>query len=267
MFAREIAMSFDLLSTIELTASAALVIDVLAFTLAATRRGRIEAAALLAVWFAFVVFLGATRVLNVGPPPALAAAVILPVVALCVAFFYSPSIKAAAMAMPLPALEAVHAARILGISFVLLYAAGRLPAPFAPIAGWGDILVGVAALPVAWAMSRFGARMRRLALVWNALGLLDLVTAIGLGATSAPGPIQIFTGPPDSAIMTTLPWLLIPAFLVPSYMFFHIVIFYRLTRRSASTIANPTSGADARGGAQAVGAFSRLYRVFAHMSA
>jgi hypothetical protein len=259
-------MSFDLLSTIELTASAALVIAVLAFTLAATRRGRIETAGLLAAWFAVVVFLGATHALDAGPP-ALAAAVILPIAALCVAFFSFPSIKAAVMAMPLPALEAVHAARILGISFVLLYAAGRLPAPFAPIAGWGDIFVGVAALPVAWATSRFGARARRLTLVWNALGFLDLVTAIGLGATSAPGPIQIFTGPPDSAIMTTLPWLLIPAFLVPSYMFFHIVIFYRLTRRSASTIANPASGADARGGAQAVGAFSRLYRVFAHMSA
>ena len=259
-------MSFDLLSTIELTASAALVVAVLAFTLGATRRGRIETVALLAAWFAFVVFLGATQALNAGPP-ALAAAVILPIAALCLAFFSVPSIKAAAMAMPLPALEAVHAARVLGISFVLLYAAGRLPAPFAPLAGWGDIFVGVAALPVAWAMSRYGARVRRLTLAWNALGLLDLVTAISLGATSAPGPIQIFAGPPDSAIMTTLPWLLIPGFLVPSYMFFHIVIFYRLTRRGASTIADPASGSDARSGSLAAGAFSKLYRVFAHMSA
>ena len=258
-------MPSDLLSTIELTASAALIIAVLAFTLAATRRGRIETAAVLAAWFAGVVFLGATRALDAGPP-ALAAAVILPVVALSLAFFWFPSIKAAAMAMPLPALEAVNFARVLGLSFVLLYAAGRLPAPFAPIAGWGDIFVGVAALPVAWAMSRFGARVRRLTLVWNALGFLDLVTAIGLGATSAPGPIQIFVGPPDSAIMTTLPWLLIPGFLVPSYMFIHIVIFYRLTRR-ASTIANPASGADAPSGAQPAGAFGKLYRVLAHMSA
>jgi hypothetical protein len=116
-------MSFDLLSTIELTASAAIMIATLAFTLAATTRGRIEAAAALAAWFVLVVFLGATLVLNVGPPPALAAAVILPVLAMCAAFFSFPSIKAAAMAMPLPALEAVHAARVLGISFVLLYAA------------------------------------------------------------------------------------------------------------------------------------------------
>jgi hypothetical protein len=260
-------MSFDLLSTIELTASAAIMIATLAFTLAATTRGRIEAAAALAAWFVLVVFLGATLVLNVGPPPALAAAVILPVLAMCAAFFSFPSIKAAAMAMPLPALEAVHAARVLGVSFVLLYAAGRLPAPFAPIAGWGDISVGVAALPLAWAMSRFGARMRTLALVWNGLGMLDLVAAIGLGATSAPGPIQIFAGPPDSGIMTTLPWILIPGFLVPSYFFIHIVILYRLSRRGAASIANPASGANARSGPQATGALAKLYRVFAHMSA
>jgi hypothetical protein len=259
-------MPFDLLSTIELTVSAALVVAVLAFTLAATKRGRIETAALLAVWFAVVVFLGATSALDAGPP-ALAAAVILPVAALSVAFFSFPSIKAAAMAMPLPALEAVHAARILGLSFVLLYAAGRLPAPFAPIAGWGDIFVGVAALPVAWAMSRFGARVRRLALVWNALGLLDLVAAIALGAVSAPGPIQIFIGPPDSGLMSTLPWLLIPGFLVPSYMFIHIVIFYRLTRSGVAAIAEPAAGGEVRGGSRAAGAFEKVYRVFAHMAA
>jgi hypothetical protein len=260
-------MSLDLLSTIELTASAAIVVATLAFTLATTRRGRIEAAAALAAWFAFVVFLGATQALNVGPPPALAAAVILPVVAMCLAFFSFPSIKAAAMAMPLPALEAVNFARVLGLSFILLYAAGRLPAPFAPIAGWGDIFVGIAALPVAWAMSRFGARMRTLTLVWNGLGFLDLVTAIGLGATSAPGPIQIIVGPPDSGLMTTLPWILIPCFLVPSYMFIHIVIFYRLTRRGASTIASAASDSNARSGPQAAGAFRALYRALVHMSA
>jgi hypothetical protein len=260
-------VSLDLLSTIELTAGAAIVVATLAFTLAATSRGRIEAAAALGAWFAFVVLLGATQVLNVGPPPALAAAVLLPVAAMCLAFFSFPSIKAAAMAMPLPALEAVNCGRVLGVSFILLYAAGRLPAPFALIAGWGDIFVGIAALPVAWAMSRFGVWMRTLALLWNGIGLLDLVTAIGLGATSAPGAIQIFVGPPDSGLMTTLPWILIPCFLVPSYMFIHIVIFYRLTRRGASSIANPASDTDARSGPQAAGAFRTLYRVLVHMSA
>ena len=69
--------------------------------------------------------------------------------------------------------------------------------------------------------------------------MLDLVTAIALGATSSPGPIRLFFEPPGSAIMTTLPWILIPCFLVPALAFFHLVTFYRLAqdrRHSHSTV-------------------------------
>jgi hypothetical protein len=45
-----------------------------------------------------------------------------------------------------------------------------------------------------------------------------------------------------------LPWLIIPGFLVPSLMFIHIVIFYRLAKAEAAARAHPwlNSGA-ARG--------------------
>ena len=51
--------------------------------------------------------------------------------------------------------------------------------------------------------------------LWNILGILDLVSAIALGATSSPGPIQLFHVTPNSSLMTTLPWIIIPCFLVP----------------------------------------------------
>ena len=143
------------------------------------------------------------------------------------------------LAIPLPALVAVNAIRILGVIFLVLQASGKLPAPFAPSAGWGDIFVGVTAPPVAWAMLRFGSRARALALIWNTIGIADLVNAVALGALSAPGPLQVFTGPPSSAPMTTLPWLLIPGFLVPCLMFLHIVIFYRLAKTEAAATARP----------------------------
>ena len=96
---------------------------------------------------------------------------------------------------------------------------GPPSAPFAPSAGWGDVFIGATALPLAWAVTRFGARVRPLVLLWNAVGVADLVAAVTLGPLSAPGPLQVFVGPPTSAIMTTLPWLLIPGFLVPCLMF------------------------------------------------
>jgi hypothetical protein len=112
---------------------------------------------------------------------------------------------------------------------VLLYAAKRLPAPFAPVAGWGDIAVGLLAIPLALMLARGGDTVPRgLVALWNALGLLDLVAAVTLGATSSPGPIQLFHVQPSSGIMSTLPWILIPCFLVPSLAFIHLCTFYRL---------------------------------------
>jgi hypothetical protein len=32
--------------------------------------------------------------------------------------------------------------------------------------------------------------------------------------------------------MTTLPWLIVPGFLVPCLMFLHVVIFYRLLAKT-----------------------------------
>ena len=164
--------------------------------------------------------------------PGLGLTVALPVALLAGAFFSLSPIRDAMLAIPLPALVAVNAIRVLGVIFVILHAAGELPAPFAPSAGWGDIFVGVTALPVAWSMLRFGARARPLALLWNTIGIADLINAVALGALSAPGPIQVFAGPPSSAAMTTLPWLMIPGFLVPCLMFIHIVIFYRLAKEA-----------------------------------
>ena len=246
---------FETLSAIALTASASIVVAFLSHALARTSLGRLAVAGVLGAWFALVLAIGAAGALDpvrgLGVP-GLGLTVALPVVALAGAFFAFRPIRDAMLAIPLPALVAVNAIRILGVIFVMLHAAGKLPAPFAPSAGWGDIFVGVTALPVAWAMLRFGARARPLALLWNTIGIADLVNAVALGALSAPGPLQVFAGPPSSAPMTTLPWLLIPGFLVPALMFIHVVVFYRLAKTEAAATARPwLSGGPARGGVSA----------------
>lgn len=241
---------FEILSAIELTVSASLLVAFLSHALARTWRGRLTVAGVLAAWFALVLMIGSTGALDpvrgLGVP-ALGLTVMLPLAALVCAFFVVPSIRNAMLATPLPALVAVNAIRVLGVTFLSLYAAGRLPAPFAQSAGWGDIFAGVTALPLAWALTRFGARVRPLALLWNTIGIADLVAAVGLGALSAPGPLQVFIGPPTSAIMTTLPWLIIPGFIVPILMFVHVVIFHRLARAKAAVAAHPwLSGGQAK---------------------
>jgi hypothetical protein len=240
---------FEILSTIGLTLSAALVIGFLAHAMAERPRGRLMVTGVLATWFALVVTIGASAALDPVRGfgvPALGLTVGLPVVALVSAFFAFGPIRAAMLGAPLPALVAVNAIRILpGWLFVLLYAAAQLPAPFAPSAGWGDIFAGAAALPLAWSIIRFGRRVAPLVFAWSVIGIADLVNAIALGALSAPGPLQTFAGPPTSPIMTTLPWLIVPGFLVPSLIFIHVVIVYRLLAKTElSFAAHPWVSAD-----------------------
>lgn len=226
-------MEFDLLASIELTASAALAVSVLAVGFGEDIRGRLRIAGGLTLWFVLVTIMAVTEVLTyqhgVGAP-GLGVAVILPIVILSVGVLRSPSLRRALQTIPLYMLIGVHAIRVLGVTFLILYAAGRLPAPFAPVAGWGDVMVGLAAGPVAWLVYKHGAAVRPTVLVWNILGLLDLAAAIGLGAVSSPGPLQLIFTEPGSAIMTTLPWLLIPGFLVPLLASTHLAVFYRLNR-------------------------------------
>ena len=226
----------DLIGAIALTASAALAIATLTLAVAATSNGRLQVAAGLSAWFMAVVVLGATYALHYERgygTPALGAAVFLPVIGLALAFLIIPRLREVLDRIPLPVLIGVNVLRVFGVVFVLLYAVGRLPAPFAPTAGWGDILVGLTAVPVAWAARR--GESRGLVLAWNTLGLADLITAIGLGVASSPGPLQVFMGEPNGAIMATLPWVLIPCFLVPLFILTHLAVFHRLMRRSDQT--------------------------------
>jgi len=225
---------FDMVSAIEATASAAILCALLSLALAATPRGRLCVATVLTVWFATVAFLGASGALNPlsgAGTPVLGLAVMLPLAVLCFAFLgYAPT-RDAISRVPLAVLIAVNIPRVEGMGFLLLYGAHRLPAPFALAAGWGDIVVGVTALPLAWFAARYPARAKPWAIAWNLLGFADLMVAISLGAMSAPGPIRVFTDPPGSGIMTTLPWILIPGFLVPCWEALHVAIFSRLLAR------------------------------------
>jgi hypothetical protein len=225
---------FDILSTAELTVSASIIVGFLSLAMAATTRGRAIVSVAFGAWFALVLAIGATGALSpaLGGPAALGLTVLLPIVALVWAYFALPSVRTAMAATPLPALIAINTIRLLGFTFIVLYAESRLPAPFAPTAGWGDIFIGATALPLAWAVARGGAAVRPFVFLWNAIGVADLAIALTLGPLSAPGPLQVFVGPPDTSPMTALPWLIIPGFLVPCFLFLHVVIFNRLLSKT-----------------------------------
>jgi len=145
------------------------------------------------------------------------------------AWFWWPAFRDTLLALPLSALIGINAFRIAGVFFLILFAQGRLSAPFAQSAGWGDIITGLVAIPLA-AMTAAGTLpSRRLIAAWNAFGALDLFTAILLGALSSPGtPFRLFTEGPGTVVMATLPWVMIPSILVPLWLLVHLTIARRM---------------------------------------
>src|SRR5207249_4029095 len=106
---------------------------------------------------------------------------------------------------------------------------------------WGDVIVGLTAGPVAWLAYKDAALARPAILLWNTFGLADLIAAVGLGTLSAPGPLRLIFSDPGTDIMTTLPWLLVPGFLVPLLASTHLAVFYRLAIRHAQPAAGASS--------------------------
>jgi hypothetical protein len=227
---QERQMTFDLLSTVGITAAATVLVATFVALFGSSLTQRISIGVAMALWFTGVLWIGTPGTISIS---LLGAAAVIPVVVFSVIGFGSSLGRGRLQSVPLPALIALNGIRLLGILFVLLYAAKRLPAPFAPTAGWGDIVVGVTALPIALWAAREPDNARGAVLFWNSLGLADLVIALTLGALSAPGPSRLFFDDPSSALIGGLPWILIPCFLVPSLSFVHLIVFYRTLRARA----------------------------------
>ena len=169
---------------------------------------RVRLAVVFCAWFLLVTVLAATDALHYQHGIGilgLGATVVLPIAILFITGLRSAPAQQALLAIPLWLLIGVNSIRVLGVYFVILHAGGRLPAPFAPTAGWGDIIVGLTAGPLAWFAFRRMSMARPAIWIWNAFGLVDLIAAIGLGVTSSPGPLRLIFAEPGTSLMTTLP--------------------------------------------------------------
>src|SRR5947209_15541875 len=208
-------------------------------------RGGLAAAALVG-WLGIVVALGSAHVFQSRSQgmPWIALGVGAPIVVGFVAFFVSPQVRRIVDSIPPAWLLAVHWPRLVGATFLVLLAEHRLPAVFARPAGWGDILIGVAALPVASAYLAGRSWSRTLAVAFNLLGIADLVVAVGTGFLASPSPFRLFFSQPSTSLMTVLPLVLIPTFLVPFWTLVHAASLRALLvagapERSAAPRAQP----------------------------
>lgn len=175
---------------------------------------------LLVAWFIFSLSASALHVFRndsarLGVSVGLAA--FIPVVVFSLWMAASTGFRRFAMSLNPRLLSLVHTWRIGGFTFLALSAYGLLPALFAWPAGFGDMFIGVTAPLVAWRLAQPDHKNRFL--LWNALGILDLVTAVTLGTTAG----LISPHATGMTAMTVLPLSMIPTFAVPLLLMLHII--------------------------------------------
>jgi hypothetical protein len=223
----------DLVGTTVLTAAIAVNLNATIMTMPLSLVQKLTGVAIAGLWIGLAIALAGTGVYaaTATPVPAIGVMAGLPVVSAGVAALSFAKARAVLMALPLPLLTGLNAMRIFGGFFLLLAAQNRLSGPFPQSAGWGDVIVGVTAIPLMLAIARDIGGHRSALLAWNLFGALDLIAAVTLGVVSAPGsPLQLFGGTIGSAAVWTLPWSNIPTLLVPFYLITHGVIFAHLMR-------------------------------------
>jgi hypothetical protein len=175
---------------------------------------------LIAVWFIFALSASAMHLFEnaaSGFGAAVAVAALTPLIAFSLWFAISANFRHFALSLNPRALTYLQSGRVMGIVFVILEARGILPAIFALPAGYGDMAIGATAAFVAWKLGNRGHRSSFI--LWQGLGILDLVTAVSLGTTAR----LISPESASMAPMTVLPLSLIPTFLVPLYLIFHMI--------------------------------------------
>jgi hypothetical protein len=232
---------FDLIGTMVVTAAIAVTLNAAIATMPLSSVQKLTTVAIAGLWIGLAIALATAGIYTstATPVPAVGVMAGLPVIVVAGAALMSAGAREALLALPVPLLIGLNAMRIfLGGFMVLLALQGRLSGPFPQFAGWGDIIVGLIAIPLTVAAARDFQNNRGNVLAWNILGTLDLVIAVTLGVASAPGsPLQIFGETVGSTAMWSLPWSNIPTLLVPFYLIIHGVIFANLTRISRAALA------------------------------
>ena len=190
------------------------------------------AALVLIGWLGIAFVLGVSGVYRGASDqiPTIQYGILVPILIGSMLIVRSSSMARVIEAVPQQWLIGVQLYRALGIIFLILYGAGKMPGLFAWPAGIGDVLVGVLAPVVAIAYARAPEKNRDLAWGWNILGLTDLTVAVATGMVTAPSPIQQFAFDLPSELLGAFPLVLIPIYLVPLSVLLHLASLTKLRR-------------------------------------
>jgi hypothetical protein len=179
----------------------------------------------LLLWFAYACLMA-----YFGGPPGIAF-IILPVTAFLLFFIWRACSRASiALPFPLWIILSTQSFRI-GVELFLhqLWIDGLVPKMLTFKGANVDIFIGASAPVIAWLSTR-GRLGLKLALIWNVLGLLALANVVTRSVLTAPGPLHRIHAEVPNLMMSTFPFLLIPAFFVPLAVVLHVLAIQNIRR-------------------------------------
>jgi hypothetical protein len=198
---------------------------------AVRRRTRLAALG-IAAWLGLTGALAASGLIArlAFPPPLLL--LLLGAAALTLGAALSPLGTLLARGLPLSVLVGYQAFRI-PVELLLHrgYVEGFVPPQMTYVGLNFDVLTGISALAVAWAVHA-GRLGRRGVTLWNALGLLLLANIVTVAVLSAPSPLRVFRNAPANSWVAHAPWVWLPAVLVQAALFGHLLVFRALRSRA-----------------------------------
>lgn len=183
-------------------------------------------------WLTVITALGTNDVFISGPgeaPLAILISFATTLILFAIAYFILPAFREYVLKLDMRFLIMLHSWRMLGMGFIMLHLFDQLPALFAYLAGLGDALTALVAVFLAYAMfsNREGVS-RNWIWRWNTFGLVDFIVAVTVGILTRSDALLAPANGLNSDLMTTFPFVIIPAFLVQVFALTHIIIYLQL---------------------------------------
>jgi len=193
-------------------------------------------------WLLLALFLGWQGIFRSAlnqQVPYIALAIGIPILVGALFIRGSKQVREIVAAVPQSQLVAFQFYRVLGVTFLVVYAAGQLPGIFALPAGCGDVMVGITALMVGARVARSDNDQR--VTLWNWLGISDLVIALATGFLSAPSRFQIFSLDAPNVLIGSFPLVLVPIFAVPLSIVLHLASLSKIWAAHPSVMKQAVS--------------------------
>lgn len=195
------------------------------------RGARVRAAAFVGAWLLVDIVLGAVGFFAASRNdyvPVIAAGIVAPVGVGLWFLGRAGPVGDYLRSLPASGLVGLQLYRAVGAIFLLGWALGVIPGAFALPAGIGDVAVGLAAPFMARRLRRGDGGSTRAAIIWNVVGLADLVVAVTFGFLTSPSPFQLLALSDPNTLISRFPLVLVPTFAVPLSVLLHIAALRRL---------------------------------------